>query len=63
MLHLFDLRQLQSELNSLIVLGQEYTANPLVTILFTHFFLHLILIIVLVCCDRKTNASLGQVGR
>lgn len=28
MLHLFDLRELQNDLNALIVLGQEYTANP-----------------------------------
>ena len=28
MLHLFDFKELQSDLNALIVLGQEYTANP-----------------------------------
>ena len=28
MLHLFDFRELQNDLNALIVLGQEYTANP-----------------------------------
>ena len=28
MLYLLDVRELQTELNSLIVLGQEYTANP-----------------------------------
>ena len=28
MLHLWDFRELQTDLNSLIVLGQEYTANP-----------------------------------
>ena len=28
MLYLLDMRELQTELNSLIVLGQEYTANP-----------------------------------
>jgi hypothetical protein len=28
MLHFADVRELQSDLNSLIVLGQEYTANP-----------------------------------
>lgn len=28
MLYLYDFRELQNDLNSLIVLGQEYTANP-----------------------------------
>jgi hypothetical protein len=28
MLYLADLRELQTDLNSLIVLGQEFTANP-----------------------------------
>ena len=28
MLYLFDFRELQNDLNALIVLGQEYTANP-----------------------------------
>jgi RLL motif-containing protein 1 len=28
MLYLFDFRELQNDLNSLIVLGQEYTSNP-----------------------------------
>jgi RLL motif-containing protein 1 len=28
MLHLYDLRELQHDLNSLLVMGQEYTANP-----------------------------------
>ena len=28
MLHIFDFRELQNDLNALIVLGQEYTANP-----------------------------------
>jgi len=28
MLHLWDFRELQTDLNSLIALGQEYTANP-----------------------------------
>lgn len=32
MLYLLDMRELQTELNSLIVLGQEYTANPYVII-------------------------------
>jgi len=28
MLHIFDFRELQTDLNSLIVLGQQFTANP-----------------------------------
>jgi hypothetical protein len=28
MIYILDLRELQSDLNSLIALGQEYTANP-----------------------------------
>ena len=28
MLYLWDFREMQSDVNSLIVLGQEYTANP-----------------------------------
>jgi hypothetical protein len=28
MLHLYEYRELQNDLNALIVLGQEFTANP-----------------------------------
>ena len=28
MLYLFDFRELQDDLNNIIMLGQEYTANP-----------------------------------
>ena len=36
MLYLFDLRELQHDLNALLVMGQEYTANPYVCVLHSY---------------------------
>ncbi len=42
MLYLSDFRDLQNDVNALIVLGQEFTANPYVSVSYSLDFLTLI---------------------